>query len=70
MSTVVYLSNQSIQIITGTRGSKKITINDCCILDALEGSIINGTVTDINSLADCLKEFWQANSLNAMMCIW
>ena len=29
MSTVVYLSNQSIQIITGTRGSKKITINDC-----------------------------------------
>lgn len=65
MSTVVYLSNQSIQIITGTRGSKKITINDCCILDAPEGSIINGTVTDINSLADCLKEFWQANSLNA-----
>ena len=55
MSTVVYLSNQSIQIITGTRGSKKITINDCYILDAPEGSIINGTVTDINSLADCLK---------------
>ena len=44
MSTVIYLANQQIQVITGTPGNRKISVADCYTEDAPDGSIINGMI--------------------------
>ena len=58
MSTVIYLANQQIQIVTGNSNGKKININQSYILDAPEGSIINGIVMDADSFIGFLRETW------------
>ena len=37
MSTVIYLANQQIQVITGTPGNRKISVADCYTEDAPDG---------------------------------
>ena len=51
MSTVIYLANQQIQVITGTPGNRKISVADCYTEDAPDGSIINGMIMD-----ECLMQ--------------
>ncbi|MBQ9608255.1 MAG: hypothetical protein IJV15_02285 [Lachnospiraceae bacterium] len=63
MSTVIYLANQQVQIVTGSSNGKKMTINQSYILDAPEGSIINGIVMDAESFIGFLKETWSAYRL-------
>ena len=46
MSTVIYLANQQIQVITGTPGNRKISVADCYTEDAPDGCIINGMIMD------------------------
>ena len=58
MSTVIYLANQQVQIVTGNSNGKKITINQSYTLDAPEGSIINGIVMDADSFIGFLRETW------------
>ena len=58
MSTVIYLANQQVQIVTGSSNGKKININQSYILDAPEGSIINGMVMDADSFIGFLKDTW------------
>ena len=45
MSTIVYLSNQQVQVVTGSPGKAKIRIEQSFEAQAPEGSIINGIVT-------------------------
>lgn len=62
MSVSIYLSNQIVQAVVGTRsktGKPKQIFTDT----APEGSIINGIVMDADSLAAFLKSFWDKNHL-------
>ncbi|MBR1816886.1 MAG: hypothetical protein IJ763_09325 [Lachnospiraceae bacterium] len=63
MSTVIYLANQQVQIVTGSSNGKKITINQSYILDAPEGSIINGMVMDGEAFISFLRETWSQYKL-------
>ncbi len=64
MSTVIYLANQQVQIVTGNSNGKKITINQSYILDAPEGSIINGIVMDADSFIGFLRDTWSSLGLS------
>lgn len=58
MSTVVYLSNQQVQIVTGSPGVNRITINECYNADTPDGSIINGMIMDTELFAGFLRDLW------------
>ena len=57
VSVSIYLNNQQVQIVLGTRGKKGV-FNDSYILNAPEGSIINGIITDTSAFVGFLKETW------------
>ena len=63
MSTVIYLSNQKIQIVEGKRG-KTATVNRCFDFQAPQGSIINGIVMDPDGFGSFLKGIWSENKLS------
>lgn len=63
MSTVVYLANQQIQVVTGTPGQKKISVSNCYVANAPDGSIINGMIMDTELFVGFMKDFWSSNSL-------
>ena len=63
MSVSIYLNNQQVQIVVGTRGRKGVYQNSY-VLDAPEGSIINGIVTDSNAFVKFLKETWGTYKLS------
>jgi hypothetical protein len=63
MSTVLYLANQQIQVVTGSVSSKKIMVQRAYTADVPEGSIINGIVMDAEALTAFLTRFWQTNKL-------
>ena len=58
MSTVIYLANQQVQIVTGSSSGKKIVVNQNFTVDAPEGSIINGIVMDADLFIGFLRETW------------
>lgn len=63
MSTVIYLANQQIQVVTGTVGQKKISVSGCYVANAPDGSIINGMIMDPELFIGFMKEFWEKNKL-------
>ena len=63
MSVSIYLNNQQVQIVVGSRG-RKGTYQDSFILDAPEGSIINGVITDTSSFVEFLRETWSRYKLS------
>ncbi len=63
MNTVIYLSNQQIQIVEGKRG-KTATINRCFTFSAPQGSIINGIIMDPDTFGAFIKEIWTENKLS------
>jgi hypothetical protein len=65
MSTVLYLANQQIQVVTGSPGEKKVTVQNAYTADAPEGSIINGIIMDAELFVEFIKEFWQTNRLSS-----
>lgn len=64
MSTVIYLSNQQIEIIEGTRG-KTVTISRHLSLKAPEGTIINGMVMDAELFSGFIADVWKENKLSS-----
>ena len=58
VSVSVYLNNLQVQFVQGSRG-KKGSYQESLILDAPEGSIINGIITDAPSFITFLKETWE-----------
>ena len=65
MSTVVYLANQQMQVVTGNLKNRKICVEQSFEAEAPEGSIINGIVMDTELFVDFMKEFWAAHKLPA-----
>ena len=63
MSTVVYLSNNSIKVLTGEQKKNAVQVDKIYLTIAPEGSIINGIVTDQDEFSNHLKEFWRVNRL-------
>lgn len=63
MSTVVYLSNNSIKVLTGEQKKNGVQVDNIYLTLAPEGSIINGIVTDQEEFLSHLKEFWEMNRL-------
>ena len=64
MSVVVYLANQQIQIIEGTKSGKGLaTIKRYLTLEAPEGSVINGVVMDEDAFVEFLQEAWREAKL-------
>ena len=57
MSTVIYLANQQIQVITGTPGNRKISVADCYTEDAPDGCIINGMIMDADAFVSFMQNF-------------
>ena len=57
MSVSIYLNNIEVQIVQGSRGNKG-SFQDSVTVNAPEGSIINGTITDSAAFVDFLKEIW------------
>lgn len=63
MSTVIYLANQQIQVVTGSLKNRKICIENRLEAEAPEGSIINGIVMDTELFIEFMKEFKTAHKL-------
>ncbi len=63
MSTVIYLSNQQIQIVEGKRGGS-VTVSRCFDYTAPQGSIINGIVMDPEGFGSFIKGIWNDNKLS------
>lgn len=63
MNTVLYLANQQIQVVIGSPGENKISVERYYEAEAPEGSIINGMVMDTELFVGFMKEFWAANKL-------
>lgn len=63
MSTVIYLANQQIQVITGTPGNRKISVADCYTEDAPDGCIINGMIMDADAFVSFMQNFWTTHNL-------
>lgn len=64
MSVVVYLANQQIQVIEGTKSAKgAATVKRYLTLEAPEGSVINGVVMDEDKFIEFLQNAWQGAKL-------
>jgi len=55
MSTVIYLANQQVQIVTGSGNAKSLNVKNCITEEAPEGSIINGMVMNAELFEDFIK---------------
>lgn len=63
MSTVIYLANQQVEVVMGTPGEHRISVERSFSAEAPEGSIINGIVMDTELFVEFMKEFWTKNNL-------
>lgn len=63
MSTVIYLFNQKVQILTGKATKDSISVKKSYIETAPEGSIINGIVMDVELFVGFLKELVESKKL-------
>lgn len=62
MNTVIYLSNQKIDILVGKRGNSAEIRNRLSVV-APEGCIINGLITDNDRFAHFIGDIWKENGL-------
>ena len=63
MSVSVYLNNLQVQIVIGTHG-KKGKFQNSIVVNAPEGSIINGMITDPDNFAGFLSSVWDQYKLS------
>lgn len=67
MALTVYLSNTSIQVVEGTastsRKKRSIHVRSVYTMELPEGSILNGVITDPETLTKALDDFWNENRL-------
>lgn len=63
MSTVVYLTNQYVQVVVGNGRPKKISVQKTYSVVAPEGSIINGIIMDEAAFVEFLRSFWREKNI-------
>lgn len=59
----VFISNENIQAVVGSRSGGRVKISQICTGSVGEGSVIGGVITDENQLRDRLASFWAENRL-------
>lgn len=59
MKTVIYLSNQTVKVITGEEKRGVLVVTGTFSEEAPKLSIVNGQVTDDRAFTSFLKEFWE-----------
>ena len=63
MTTSIYLSNNTVQIILGTAGKKEVRVEQIYALNLTEGSLLNGVITSEFNLKNDLKRIWEQYKL-------
>lgn len=63
MVTLVYLSNNIIQIVQGERSKKKPVIKKLIRQEIEEGSLLNGIITNEQGLYEQLQDLWKQHAL-------
>lgn len=63
MITSVYLSNNTIQILTGTGGGNRVSVKKLISRELGEGCLINGVITSEPELMDALSRIWNEHRL-------
>lgn len=63
MSTVIYLSNQDVRVVVGKGKGSQVSVSRVCRVQAPEGSIINGLVTNEEVFDAFFEEFWLSHKL-------
>ena len=61
--TSVYISNENIQVVTGSRSGGRVKITHIASGDTGGGCVIGGVITDEAALKDRLSTFWAINKL-------
>lgn len=61
--TSVYISNENIQVVTGTRSGSRVKISQIVTGKLGEGCVIGGVITDENLLREQLASFWKMHRL-------
>lgn len=64
MTTIIYLSNKSIQVVEGSPSGKKIILKAVHEGETPANSIINGVITDEEAFVSWLKDFFSRNRIN------
>ncbi|MCR5418866.1 MAG: hypothetical protein K6E84_08115 [Lachnospiraceae bacterium] len=59
----VYLSNTDVQVLLGSGTEKGLSVKHFYSMEVPEGSVLNGVITDGQSLIDALKHFWYRHKL-------
>ena len=62
MTTSIYLSNNTIQILTGEKG-KCSKVEHLYCFDLEEGNLMNGVITNENGLQQELLGLWKEHNL-------
>lgn len=61
MTTTLFVSNETIQVVSGTAKGKKLIINSIITEPVKEGTIINGVITDASQLKNDIDQIFQNN---------
>lgn len=61
--TSVYISNENIQVVTGSRSGSRVKISHISSGDIGDGCVIGGVITDESALKERLSTFWGVNKL-------
>lgn len=63
MITSVFLTNDSIRVITGNKGKKTVNVQGAYNMELSEGCLINGLITNEQELEEQIKTLWEQNNL-------
>lgn len=63
MTTSIYISNQNIEVVTGSSNKRGICVKDMFTTTAPADSVINGIIIDEEALTAHLKKFWAEKNL-------
>lgn len=61
MSVSVYISNNYINVVSGSKTKNSLTIKSCVKVPIQEGLIINGVIMNEDNLAAAVKNVWSDN---------
>lgn len=61
--TSVYISNENIQAVTGSRSGGRVKVTHIASGETGDGCVIGGVITDEAALKDRLSTFWAINKL-------
>lgn len=61
MSVSIYISNNYINVVSGSKVKNSLTLKSCIKVPIQEGLIINGMIMNEDGLADLIKKVWEDN---------